>query len=282
MISIYNFTSYREFLHDYYKEQKSLDLSFSYQTFADKAGFKTKTFIYKVIKGKKALARQSTIQIARAIGFKKRETDYFVAMVSFNNVKGIDEKDYYFHQLQKLSRSLEVSVIRNNQYYYFNHWYIAVIRELVTVFDWKDDFKALAKSLNPPITPKQAKDAVTLLVDLGMIQKLPTGTYIQADKSITTGDTLKSLAIQKFQKQCMRLATEAIDRHKSNVRDISTLTVGISQKGFDKITQEIGNFRRKLVEIVQNDEPVDRVYHMNFQFFPVSELPIKEKMVKMQ
>lgn len=281
MISIYNFTSYREFLHDYYKEQKRLNSSFSYQAFADKAGFKTKTFIYKVIKGKKALAKQGTIKIAGAMGLKKRETDYFRAMVNFNNEKNIDDKEYYFHQLQKLSKRLEVGIIRKNQYNYFQQWYIAVIRELVTILDWKNDYKSLAKAVNPPITPKQAKDAVKLLIDLKMIKKLPTGKYIQKNKSITTGDLVKSLAVQKFQKQCMELASTAIDRHKKEVRDISTLTVGISDKGFHKITQEIKDFRRKLVEIVQRDEPVNRVYHINFQLFPVSELPKNGKILKM-
>lgn len=281
MISIFNYTSYREFLHDYYKEQKRLNSSFSYQSFADKAGFKTKTFIYKVIKGKKALAKQSTMKISEAIGLKKKETDYFRAMVNFSNEKDINDKEYYFHQLQKLSKRLEVGEIRKNQYNYFQQWYIAVIRELVTILDWKNDYKSLAKAVNPPITPKKAKDAVKLLIDLKMIKKLPTGKYIQADKSITTGELVKSLAVQKFQKQCMKLASEAIDRHKKETRDISTLTVGISERGFNKITHEIGSLRRKLVEIVQNDEPADRIYHINYQFFPVSELPKKGKILKM-
>ena len=281
MISIFNYTSYREFLHDYYKERKRLNPSFSYQSFADKAGFKTKTFIYKVIKGKKALAKQSTIKISEAIGLKKKETDYFRAMVNFSNEKDINDKEYYFHQLQKLSKRLEVSEIRKNQYNYFQQWYIAAIRELVTMLDWENDYKRLAKAVNPPITPKKAKDAVKLLIDLKMIKKLPTGKYIQADKSITTGELVKSLAVQKFQKQCMKLASEAIDRHKKETRDISTLTVGISERGFNKITHEIGSLRRKLVEIVQNDEPADRVYHINFQLFPVSELPKKGKILKM-
>lgn len=281
MISIFNYTSYREFLHDYYKERKRLNSSFSYQSFADKAGFKTKTFIYKVIKGKKALAKQSTIKISEAIGLKKKETDYFRAMVNFSNEKDINDKEYYFHQLQKLSKRLEVSEIRKNQYNYFQQWYIAAIRELVTMLDWENDYKRLAKAVNPPITPKKAKDAVKLLIDLKMIKKLPTGKYIQADKSITTGELVKSLAVQKFQKQCMKLASEAIDRHKKETRDISTLTVGISERGFNKITHEIGSLRRKLVEIVQNDEPADRVYHINFQLFPVSELPKKGKILKM-
>ena len=279
-ISIYNFTSYREFLHDYYKEQKKTNSSFSYQSFANKAGFKTKTYIYKVIKGKKALAKSSTLKIAQAIGLKKRETDYFEAMVNFNNAKSIDEREHYFHSLQSLSKNYKASVIRRNQFSYFNQWYNAVIRELVIILDWKEDYNTLAKAVNPPITPGQAKKAVKLLRDLGMIKRLPTGRYIQADKTITTGEMIKSLAVHKFQMQYMDLAEQSLERHKKEVREMSTLTVGITEEGFHKIQEELKYFRRKLVEIVRNDEPADRVYHINFQLFPVSELPKKDKRLK--
>jgi len=279
-ISIYNFTSYREFLHDYYKEQKRRNPSFSYQIFANKAGFKAKTFIYKVIKGKKALAKSSTLKIAQAMGLKKRETDYFEAMVNFNNAKSISEKEHYFYNLQSLSKRYEASVIRKNQFSYFNHWYNVVIRELVTILDWNEDYKILAKAVDPPITPGQAKNAVKLLLELGMIKKLPSGKYVQADKAITTGELLKSLAVYKFQKQFMSLAIESMEKHNKELRDISTLTVGITEEGYHKLSDELKNFRRKLIEIVANDEPADRVYHVSFQFFPVSELPKKNTLLK--
>lgn len=280
-LSIYSFTSYREFLHDYYKEQKRKNPSFSYQIFANKAGFKTKTFIYKVIKGKKALAKSSILKIAKAIGLKKRETDYFEAMVNFNNAKGIDEKEHYFHSLQSLSKRYEASTIRRNQFSYFNQWYNVVIRELVTILDWKEDYKILAKAVNPPITPRQAKKAVTLLLDLGMIRKLPTGKYVQADKAITTGELIKSLAAHKFQMQCMDLASESLKHHDKEIRDISTLTVGITEEGFQRLAEELKNFRRRLIDIVAGDEPADRVYHINFHIFPVSEIPKKGKVQRM-
>ncbi len=273
MISIFNYTSYREFLHDYYKEKKSLNHGFSYQYLADQAGFKTKTFIYKVIKGHKALAKLSTLKIAKAMNLKKRETDYFDAMVNFNNAANSEEKEFYFHRLQSLSRNHKASIIRENQFSYFENWYYVVIRELVTILNWKEDYNCLAKAVKPRITPKQAEKAVKLLLELGMIKKLKSGKYIQTDKAITTGDQVISLAVKKFQRENMKLASESIDRYKKEIRDISSLTVGITKDGFERIKNEIKAFRETLSDIVDNDNPADRVYQINFQFFPVSEIP---------
>lgn len=273
MISVFDYTSYREFLWDYYREQKQVNPNFSYQYFADKAGFKTKTFIPKVLNGEKALAKRSTINIAKAVRFKKRETDYFETLVSFNNAKSTDEKEFYFQRLQALSKSHKSSTIRESQFSYFAHWYNLVIRELVTILDWDDDYSILAKAVYPPITPRKAEIAVKLLIELGMIKKMPSGRYIQVDKAITTGDQVTSLAVSKYQKQTMELAIESLNNIKKVARDVSTMTVGISPKGFEKIKEEIKLCRGRIREIVLKDKACDRVYQINFQVFPLSKLP---------
>lgn len=273
MASIFKYTSYREFLHDYYKEQKDQFPYFSYQYFANQAKLRSKTFIYKVIKGKKALGKNSTFKIAKAIGLKKRETDYLEAMVSFNNARGIDEKEYYFNNLQLLSKNHKSARIRRNHFSYFTHWYNVVLRELVTIINWKEDYKLLAKMVNPPITPAQAKRGVALLLKLDMITKTESGRYIQTKKVLTTGENVKSLAVQKYQIENLKRASESIERYKKEVRDISTLTVGISHNSFMKIKDEIKILRDKIIEIAHNEKMTDRVYQMNFQLFPVSQLP---------
>jgi uncharacterized protein (TIGR02147 family) len=47
MPDIFTYSNSRLFLKDYYGERKKAHPSFSYRYFANKAGFKSKTFIYK-------------------------------------------------------------------------------------------------------------------------------------------------------------------------------------------------------------------------------------------
>jgi uncharacterized protein (TIGR02147 family) len=110
---------------------------------------------------------------------------------------------------------------------------------------------------------------------LGLIKRTPSGRFVQTDKSLTTGDKLQSIAVAAFQKENLRLAAECMDRHKRQQRDISTLTVGISEAGFQRISEEIASFRKHLAALVEKDEPADRVYQINFQAFPLSTLPKK-------
>lgn len=275
MPQIYAYINSRKFLKDYYEERKKAQPSFSYQYFANKAGFRSKSFIFKVIDGQKTLSKTAVFAIAQAMELKKQETAYFEAIVNFTQAKSTKEREFYFNHIQSFGKNKQTTQLLRNQFDYFSKWYLPAIREMVTYLDFNDDFKRLAQSLSPAITAKQAKDAVKQLLDLNLIERLPTGRYRQTDSAITTGNEMKSLAVAMFQKENLRLAAEAIDRHDRGSRDISTLTVGLTETGVKRLAEEIASFRKKLIDLVEKEEPVDRVYQINFQLFPLSTLPGK-------
>lgn len=276
MLSIYEYTSYKDFLRDYYNEKKSELSHFSYQFLADNCGFKSKTYIYKVIKGEKALTLKSALKIGTFMKLKKKEMDYFEAIVMFTNSKSVDEKDFYFKKLQNFCKGCESQLLRQYQFEYFNHWYNIAIREIAPMINWMDDYVVLAKAVTPHITAKEAQKSIALLLKIGLLERDEEGRYHQTDRAITTGADVTSHAVNRFQRENLHLAAEAIDRFPRDKRDISTLTVSISESGADRIKKEIALFRKRLVEIVAEDEPVDRVYQINFQAFPLSSIQ-KEK-----
>jgi uncharacterized protein (TIGR02147 family) len=275
MPDIFAYSDSRSFLKDYYDRSKKTNPAFSYQYFANKAGIKSRTFVYKVIVGQKKLSKSAVFGVAQAMKLNKKETEYFEAMVNFTQAKTEREREFYFNHLQTFGGSHGAVALRQHQFTYFSKWYYPAIREIMAYLDFRDDFGALARSLSPPITTAQAKRAVRLLLDLGLIKKGPSGRYSQTDKTLSTGEQVQSLAVQTFQKENLRLAAEAIDRFSRTDRDVSTLTAGISEAGFLRVREEIAAFRKRLAEIIEKDEPADRVYQINFQLFPLSAVPKK-------
>ena len=75
-----------------------------------------------------------------------------------------------------------------DQFEYFDHWYHAVIRELVTFYPYVGDDAALGLMVRPPITASQVKSSIALLERLSMIRKNPeTGFYEQMQGLISSG-----------------------------------------------------------------------------------------------
>jgi uncharacterized protein (TIGR02147 family) len=273
MPDIFTYSDSRLFLKDYYDERKKAQSSFSYQYFADKAGLKSKTFIYRVIRGQKTLSKSAVFAVAQAVGLSKRETEYFETMVNFTQAKSDPEREFYFNHLQSFGRSHVAGRLRQDQFDYFAKWYLPALREIVAYLDFKEDYRLLARTLDPPITLAQARDGVKVLRDLGLIKRLPSGRYCLNDSSITTADTVRSLAVKTFQKENLRLAAEALERHERSRRDISTMTVGVTGEGFKRICEEVAAFRRRVAELAEAGGKVDRVYQVNVQVFPLTTTP---------
>jgi uncharacterized protein (TIGR02147 family) len=270
MRSIFTYINYREFLEDFYNEQKSLNKAFSYQYFANKAGFKAKSFIKHVIDGKKNLTAESIEKLNNVLKLKEKSFSYFIDLVAFNHASTIEQRNYYFGKLSQYNKRNAARVILNQQYDIYSKWYFNAIRELVVTCDFSDDYERLGKKLKPAITAANARDAVRLLLKLGLIEKKGTG-YVQCDPVITTGDEVRSLTISNFHIQNLALAASSIESVESCARDISCVVLGLSDDGFAHVKNEIQKFRKKLLDIAAGETRINRVYHINFQAIPVSE-----------
>jgi uncharacterized protein (TIGR02147 family) len=278
MISVYSYSDYRKFISDYFSDRKQSDNGFSYAFFAKKAGFRSRSFIIKVLQGEKALSGASIGRVAKALELQKKERDYFKALVIFNNEKSLNKKNQYFENLQSAHQSNKAVLLRSDQFEYFNKWYLAVLREVAAYIDFKDDFKKLGALLDPPISAKEAKQGVDLLQRLNLLKKIEGG-YAQTDVSVTTGDEVQNIAVANFQRATSDLCKRAITRMGSE-QEISTLTFGTSEVGFKEIQSEIRAFRKKLICLIEAHKPLDRVYQVNLQMFPLTKLPKNEEGVR--
>ena len=276
MESIFAYTDYRTFLADYYDHHKTQNPTFSYQMLSDKAGFSNRGFLHNVITGSKNLSKSSAVQLSQAMQLKPVEADYFENLVSFCQAKNLRERNYFFDKLNAIKCNLQGSAtmreLRKGQYEFYAAWHISVIRSLIDMHGFKNDFCRLAKNVYPPIKPKEAKKAVLTLENLGIIKKQKDGSYTVTDKTITAGREIVKLGLQNFHLQALELAKKALQDLPKEKRNISGLTLGISKNTYYAMCAEIEAFQAKLLAMAEADNKADNVYQLNFHFFPVSNV----------
>ena len=277
-VNIFEYTDYIAFLRDWFALKKSTVKAFSFQYFSDRAGFKSRSFIQGVLKGQKALSRKAIFKVSQALELNKKESEYFEILVSFREAKDLDEKNYYWGKIEKLSRSKYVN-LTINQFKFFQHWYIVPIREIVTYFDFRDDYSFLGRQLTPRITAKEAHDAIKILLDLGLIEKSGK-LYKQTDANLSTPEDLRSLAIQNFQIETIGLAANSIVKHNKEERDISTITLGTTKEGLREIKDLIKEFHENVVRAVDKHNKSERVYQLNLQIFPLTREQKKRQLME--
>ena len=156
------------------------------------------------------------------------------------------------------------------QYNYFTRWYFVLIRELVDLPNFREYPEWIAKQIQPPISPGEAKKALEELIKLGLLQRDQKGKLIQSSTIVVTPDEVASSAIGKYHKEMMARAQESIDRVPRELRDISAQTFGISKETAKTIKEMIQNFRTNILEVVAREQAADSIYQLNFQLFPLA------------
>jgi uncharacterized protein (TIGR02147 family) len=168
-----------------------------------------------------------------------------------------------------MRKALKRKVLDDAHYEYLSTWYNPVIRELVTDQDWNDNFDALAKAVRPPITAAQAKRAVEVLIECGLIT-LENGRYIQTSPVVSYDTSTASIAVTNFHREMCKRALEALDSPDRDKRNMTGCTLHISEKTFHLIQDELSRCRARILAMAEIDDNADSVYHLNLHLFPVA------------
>jgi uncharacterized protein (TIGR02147 family) len=273
-ISPFHYTDYHKFLNDRFKAKKRQDTGTNYLRLCESTGIKSQAHLSLVLNGKANLSMELAQKIAEFFRLKKRETEYFLAMIRFNHEKRCGPKMELFKRLTSFRESA-IYRVGPHQYKFYARWYHSVIRALLEFVDVKDDFKKIANMVVPPIRPDQARSSIGLLLALGLAERDANGFFRPTQKSLDTGSVETSVTINNFMLTMLDLAKEAMDRFPRDERIFSCVTLGINQKGYEQICTELREFRRRAAEIAR-ENPADRVVQVNFQMFPVSKLNNEE------
>jgi uncharacterized protein (TIGR02147 family) len=269
---IFQYIDYRKYLEDYYSKRKSLDSSFTHEYICHRLGQeKAKSYFNNVVKGRMNVSSGFIDRFIDLLELKPDPAKYFRALVNYNQTVSPHEKEFFFDQLVRLN-STPHRVIDRNAYEFYKEWYHSAIRALLDIIDVKDDYKALASHLFPPISVKQAHDSIALLTRLGLVAKNKKGFLKATDKMVVTGDFIKDAMVRQFQMKCLEHARNVLANGSNQAHRNVTLTVSLSDKAYNRVSDRIQQMKTEVRSIVHKDElPASKVYHLNVNFFPMSQ-----------
>jgi uncharacterized protein (TIGR02147 family) len=271
MQPIFEFIDYRKFLASYYTGKKESFPNFSFRYFSQKIGLNSPSFLKHVIDGKRNLTSKMTDRFCKALDLSAREARYFRNLVLFNQAKTSNEKQEHYAVLRSMAGTVKEATLGTDYYDYFASWYNPVLRELICLHDFHDDFKLIAAAVSPPIRPGEAKAGIALLLRLKLVEKLLDGTYHQTSTALIADSSISSLAVRSFTRTMLDHSKTALDTVDKGERHISGLTMGISTAAYNVLTAEIESFKDRVKIIVNRDSGGSRIYQLNIGMFPVSQ-----------
>lgn len=197
------------------------------------------------------------------------------------HIEELDEfmKEHYQWELEyakndeercALAHAHKVRVLGDEEFKYFKSWKNSVIRELAPHMPGAKPLE-MAHACKPKISAAEVSETLDFLVKAKLLKKDRSGNYRQTDKSISMGSVdAVPVAARDMQRQMGEFAIKSLNLPLSE-RDMSGITMGLTQRAYDRIRKEIADFRRRVIAIASDDDDTEQVYRMNIQLFPMSE-----------
>jgi uncharacterized protein (TIGR02147 family) len=271
--NIFQYTDYRQFLQDYYDDQKKKKPAFSHRYFARLAGINTSAYLKLVIDGKRNLSPPTVQKFVKAIKFNKKEAEYFDNLVFFNQAKTDKTKDTYFQRLMMLKPKVKLKGLKQDQYEYYTREYYVIIRELVSLPSFVEDTEWIANTINLPLNAKQVERAIDVLLRLGLLKRDGSGKLCHSNFTVSTPPEVHSLEILNFQRSMLNMAKNILTTVPSNLRDMRSMTIPVPIESIEEIKQRIQDFQQDVANIInKGTHNFGSVFQLNIQLFPTTKI----------
>lgn len=279
-INIYCYFDYREYLNAVYHWKKRNEKGYSHRIFSHEAGISSPNYLFRVLKAERNLSDKYCEKFCGALHLTPGERLYFTTLVQFNNESEISKKETLLRSLLSLRYRRGIHRIDDKKLQFFSKWYYPVIRELAVILNFNGDYNMLARSCIPRITAQQATNAVAYLYKTGFLRQDSNGAFMRTDPVISSGDEVKSTVLRKYHRKVLSQSIESLDSIEPENRDISSLTLSVSQKTYFAMKKEIQDFRKRLLAMAKEDENPEMVCLAGFQLFPRSKINVNQETAK--
>jgi len=275
MDSLYQHTDYRTFLKEWLESRKREGSPLSYRGLGLKVGIDP-GFLVHILQGSKHTAEASIPRWIAVLGLNAGEALYFRELVLFSRARAAREIADRFQRLCQL-RDMSLGEVQERQYRYYLDWRLPAIRVLLNTFPFRGDHEDLARRLDPAITPDEARKAVEILLELGLVSWTPDGVLEPLTPFLTSGNRWKEHAARVFQDQTLELARRSLQVHPANRREVSTLTLAIPASEMATLQEMVHGFRQSVLKWTSNLDSSDTVVQINIAAFPLSTTATEDR-----
>ena len=269
-VSIFEFTEYAEFLTRWFEYQKEHHYGFSYRSFSRLANMESPNYLQRIISRQRKLSLKYLPNIIEALKLTEQEAEYLTLLVTIERCRDDKLREELISELIDIRMSQSAGKLTKPMLHYLSHWYYPVIRELIVLYQ-TIDAKEVSLLCSPAIDAKKCRETIHFLLENDYITD-SDGEFIHTSPILTTGDEVVSNIVNHFHRETLILSADDLTNSPADERDISSLVLSLSKDSFLRIKREIQLFRKRLLNISEEEKGADRVYSIGFQLIPRSNV----------
>jgi uncharacterized protein (TIGR02147 family) len=269
--TVFEFGDYRSFLAHHAVAKKAAQPAWSLGAWARALDLKATASLTRVLKGDRQPGPEISAKLARYFKFSEAEKAYFENLVLLDKV-GEDSalRVLVMEKLQSLHPRREFKPLDHNTFMAMTNWYFFAIREMTRQASFKEDPKWIADRLLFKVTPRQVKEAVSLMLELGMLRRDPkSGELAHSGDGIEWKSDVSSEASKRNHEQNLENAKVALRSVPIAEREFTSVCLTVSSRKMERAKVLIREFRSRFADLMEEEEwRGDVTCQLQIQFFP--------------
>lgn len=244
------------------------DQKASYRQLARDLGLGAPNAVQRICAGQRPLQREVWKKLIQILGADDLESEYSDLLWELFVAQTHTDKDKYWKALSEMRRQRQVVVLEDQQYAFFRHWYMPVVWELA-VHPHCKGAEWIARQIRPRIDVRKVRTALETLEELGLLIR-GTKAWKRENTAISTPPKVKATAVARYHADILQLAEMSMDQWGPDQRSLHTVMVGLSESRLRQLQSRLAQVWQEILGSVPEDEPVERVYQVSFQMFPLT------------
>lgn len=280
MINVFEYQQYREYLRDFYLDQKLRKTGLTYARFSEAAGVRSPNYLKVVIDRQKNLTPENIIRFARALGLKEHESDYFEALVHFNQSKTPMQREYFEERLQRVRKrfrhlSTKERLLDEYEFETISDWKYHALMVLTNIRGFEERLPWIRERFFNLVSEQEIAAMLQRLLALGLVMRDEKGRLKQTHKQVNTRSEIAKSAIRPFFEGMLARASQSWRLTEPEEREFKTFMVTMSPSQIPELKRKIQKFMKELNEWALENTKPHQVYSLTFGAFPLTAIERK-------
>ena len=277
MTTVFDYQQYREYLRDYYLDQKLRKTGLTYSRFSSVAGIRSPNYLKVVIDGQKNLTPENIVRFAKALGLKEQESDYFEALVHFNQAKTPMQRDFFEERLARVrsrysGKSLRERLLSEHEFEAVSDWKYHAIMILTQVRGFEERLSWIRERLFNLVSEEEVAAILERLQAIRLLSRNAAGRLEQTHRQIKTKSELGRVLARAFYEGIFSRASLALKLTEPEEREFNNYVVSLSPQQIPELKRKVRTFMKDLNEWALENSKPHQVYSFTFAAFPLTSL----------
>lgn len=268
--SVFSYTNYRFFLRDRLTAKKRLRRHWSVRRWSRELGLASPSMLTMILNGSRNPGEDLTERFCKALGLEGKEESYFRDLIELE--RSSHDPRIAFHVMERLARQRpngEFRQLSRAAFQAISRWYCYAIREMVSLPSFREDSEWIASRLQFQVTPAEVKDAIHLLLKVGLLVRGADGKLQCGGGHYETQSDIADEGIKRFHEQALDNARRSLRQHDTGLREFHGTTLAISRDKLPEAKSLVRKFHKEFRELLESSRG-DSVYHVEVALFPVA------------